>query len=116
LDCPEDAAQASRHDLHGFAIDSVSAFWFIIKMQCDERGITGIREAALLLTAQQEGKVTITPDGKVAGDWNPDDQRHDEKFPDHPVSRLRREFGSIKETLRIHDTIKHEKRFDLPAA
>src|SRR5258708_659306 len=30
-----------------------AAFWFIIRMQCDERGITGIRETALLVTAQQ---------------------------------------------------------------
>lgn len=91
-----------------------AAFWFIIKMQCDERGITGIRETALLLTAQQEGKVTITADDKLAGDWIPDDQRYDEKFPDHPVSRLRREFGRIRETLKIHHAFKNEKRFDLP--
>lgn len=90
------------------------AFSFVVKMQCEERGITGIRETALLVKAQQESTVTLAADVKLAGDWNPDDECHDVKFPDHPVSRLRREFACIMATLQIQDTIKSERRFELP--
>jgi hypothetical protein len=89
-------------------------FSFVIKMQCEERGITGIREAALLILAQKEGTVTISADGKLAGDWNPDDERYDTKFPEHPLSRLRREFAQIKSTLQINQATKDRRRFALP--
>jgi hypothetical protein len=87
---------------------------FVIKMQCQEGNITGMREAALLVMTQQEGTVTLTPEGKISGDWNPDDERYDAKFPNHPVSRLRREFGRIIATLRIEDAARNRARFKLP--
>lgn len=89
-------------------------FSFVLKMQCEEQGITGIRETALFIKAQQEGAVTLAADGTLAGDWNPDDQSHDAEFPDHPVSRLRREFARIMATLQINDTTKNQRRFELP--
>jgi len=89
-------------------------FSFVIKMQCDELGITGIRETALMLKARLEGKVAIGADGKLSGDWNPDAAVHDDKFPDHPISRLRREFAQIISSLKISDVTKRQKRFELP--
>jgi hypothetical protein len=89
-------------------------FSFVIKMQCEERGITGMRETALFIQCQKEGTVTLGPDGKLEGDWNPDNERYDSKFPDHPLSRLRREFAQIKATLRIEQATKDQKRFTLP--
>jgi hypothetical protein len=90
-------------------------FSFVLKMQCTERGVTGMREAALVLKGQMDGSVTIAEDGKFAGDWNPDDARHDVLFPHHPVSRLRREFTHIKQSLRIDEHTKREIPFPLPA-
>ena len=89
-------------------------FSFVIKMQCEEHGITGVREAALFLIAQQQGTVQIAADGKLGGDWNPDDERYDTKFPDHPVSRLRRGFARIMATLRVQEAAKNARRFQLP--
>src|SRR4029434_6511308 len=89
-------------------------FSFVIKMLCEEQGITGIREATLMLKAQQEGTVTIADDGKVSGDWCPDNERYDTMFPDHPISRLRREFASVMATLQIEKTTRNEKPFELP--
>ena len=89
-------------------------FSFVIKMQCIERGITGLRETALLLKAQQNGAVTIGEDGKISGDWNPDAAVHDEEFPDHPVSRLRAEFTRIMASLQVVEATKREERFELP--
>jgi hypothetical protein len=103
-------------DYLGALTNPFAEFSFVIKMQCEERGITGVREAALFLRSQQDGSVTLTPGGQLAGDWNPDDERHDSMFPDHPVSRLRRNFGRIIETLQIHEATKTEPRFELPAS
>ena len=89
-------------------------FSFVLKIQCEEQGITGIRETALFIKAKQEGAVTFAADGTLAGDWNPDDPSHDAKFPDHPLSRLRREFACIMATLQVKDITKYEKRFELP--
>jgi len=89
-------------------------FSFVIKMQCEERGITGMREAALFLLTQKEGTVTLTPGGTLVGDWNTDDERHDASFPDHPVSRLRRNFSHIIHTLRIDEATQGRPRFELP--
>jgi hypothetical protein len=89
-------------------------FSYVLKMQCEERGITGVRETALLLKAQQEGTVTRAADGKLTGEWNPDDERYDATFPDHPVSRLRRDFIPIMRTLQIQEGIKNERRLELP--
>ena len=89
-------------------------FSFVVKMQCIERGIAGMRETALLLEAQQDGRVTIGEDGKISGDWNPDAAMHDEKFPDHPVSRLRFEFARIISSLQLTEATKSEARFELP--
>jgi hypothetical protein len=88
-------------------------FSFVIKGQCEEQGITGIRETALLLTAQKEGKITLGENG-IVGEWNPDDECYDEQFPQHPVSLLRAEFRDIASTLKIQEAIKRERRFALP--
>jgi|GEM_PF-2001091 hypothetical protein len=91
-----------------------AAFSFVIKMQCEEHGITGVREAALFLKAGHQGKPIVDADGKFTEEWNPDDECHDAGFPDHPVSRLRREFAHIRATLHIEENTRHEKRFALP--
>lgn len=89
-------------------------FSFVIKMQCEEHGITGVREASLMLKAQQDKTVAVDDDGRISGDWQPDDVRYDEMFPTHPISRLRRELTSIIATVRIEEVTRNEKRLDLP--
>ena len=88
-------------------------FSYVIKMQCIERGVAGLRETMLLLKAQQDGSVTIGEDGNITGAWNPDDAIHDAEFPDHPLSRLRAEFTHIVTSLQVGEAIKNEARFDL---
>lgn len=91
-----------------------AGFSFVVKMQCEEQGVTGLRETALFLKGQKEGSVTLGADGKFAGDWSPDDPRFDDMFPDHPLSRLRREFGHIVASLQIQEATKKERPFPLP--
>jgi hypothetical protein len=89
-------------------------FSFVIKMQCEERGTTGVREAVLLDKALGTGAVTFDAGGKLKGDLNSDDACHDNQFPNHPLSRLRREFALITASLQIQEATQTEKRFELP--
>ncbi len=89
-------------------------FSFVIKMQCEERGTTGVREAILLDKALRTGAVTVDAGGKLKGDLNSDDARHDNQVPNHPLSRLRREFALIIASLQIQEATQREKRFELP--
>ncbi len=88
-------------------------FSFVIKLQCEERGPTGMREAVLLNQGMANGTVDFGDDGQIVGDWSPDDPKHDARFVDHPVSRLRREFALIQSTLELHPSIENEPRFSL---
>lgn len=89
-------------------------FSFVVKMQCAEQGTTGMREAALFAKAYDAGKVSLGENGQVQGDWNPDSDEYDELFPNHPLSRLRREFADIRQSLYIEDGVKRSKQFLLP--
>lgn len=86
---------------------------FVLKLQCKERGTTGGREVALFMRGRIDGSLSLGEDGKVVGDWNPDDHRYDSDFPDHPVSRARREFALIQPTIKIDPRIKAEANFEL---
>jgi hypothetical protein len=82
---------------------SFAEFSFVIKMQCEERGTTGFREAVLLDKALQTGAVIVDAGGNLKGDLNSDDACHDIQFPNHPLSRLRRDFALIIASLRIQE-------------
>jgi len=98
----------------GFLTIPFAEFSFVITMLCKEYPITGAREAAWLLVASHEGRITFRDDGEPVGDSSPDDECYDKDFPKHPVSRLRRGLARIIATLQIQDRTKNEKRFELP--
>jgi hypothetical protein len=81
-------------------------FSYVLKMQCEERGITGVRETALWVRALNEGK--------QSGVFDAEDERYDRLFPDHPLSRLRREFEALQPTIRLDPKIKSATSFGLP--
>ena len=87
---------------------------FVVKMQAEEQGITGLREAMLLDAGLSEGKVRVAADGTIEGDWNPDDQSHDEAFPDHPLSRVRRWLPRIRSNLAIDAQLDSLPKFQWP--
>ena len=91
-------------------------FSYVVKIQCEERGITGVREAVLLSEALAAGTVTIDPESEnpIAGLWNPDSADFDERFPQHPLSRLRRHLQEIPRCLRLDDRLLVQERFRLP--
>jgi hypothetical protein len=93
-----------------------AVFSYVVKVQCEERGTTGVREAVLLSEGLQAKTVTIDAESEIliSGGWNPDSADFDEGFPQHPLSRLRRHLQEIPRCLRLDDRLFAQERFELP--
>ena len=81
-------------------------FSYIVNIQCEEWGTTGLREAILLDRGLSSGKNVIGDNGQIAGEWNPDAETHDAEFPDHPISRCRRGLKQIGSSLSMSAELK----------
>lgn len=93
-----------------------TAFSYVVKVQSEERGLTGVREAVLLSEGLQAGTVTIDPEAElpISGGCNPDSPDFDGRFPQHPLTRLRRHLEEIPGCLRLDDRLFVQERFELP--
>jgi len=89
-------------------------FSFVIKIQCHEQGVTGVREALLLDEALRNGTGRIEGDRFVLGGWSFDDEQFDDRLPQHPLSRVRRELRHIASSVRIEPSVRDAARFQLP--
>ena len=102
------------------------SFSYVAKIQCEERGTTGLREAAVLDQALAQGRVAVSKEegmtGWAADPYDPDfqadilrnqaeDERYDADFPDHPLSRLRRGLKDVEVSLRLAESIKTAAAF-----
>ena len=104
-------------------------FSYLIKVQCEELGITGLRDSEVLAELLGTGEVTLdinSDEGRLTG-WMQDPydasivttfarnraeaEEYDARFPDHPLSRLRTTLNHIQGTLRVEDGISSEPRF-----
>lgn len=88
---------------------------YVIKIQCEERGTTGIREAILFDRGLNSGEITIDDTDNIVGDFAPDDEVYDKEFPDHPLSRCRRGLFMITSSLFVAEDVKRLPGFDIPA-
>ena len=103
-----------------------SRFSYVIKVVAAESGITGLRDNAVLGVMLGEGKIQIEKNGQISGwasdpympSWQArclrnesDDEKYDEQFPDHPLSRLRKIINQIKRTTTFANGVKSEPRF-----
>ena len=89
-------------------------FSFVIKIQCQEQGVTGMREALLVAEALRNGTGRIEDGRFVPVGWSVDDEQFDDKVPQHPLSRARRELRHIASTVQIEPRVKGDARFELP--
>jgi hypothetical protein len=90
-------------------------FSFVVKVQCEERGVTGVREAVLLDRRLATGEVPPVRDGHLAlPGWDPDAAGYDAEFPDHPVSRVRRALHRVGESLAVAPGVARLPGFPLP--
>lgn len=96
---------------------------FIIKVECQEKGTTGIRESAVLMILDKTG---LIPKGTLKGwfydPYDPefkskvlnnmsDQEKYDEFFPNHPLSRVRNTLRYIIQKLKIGDEIKPDNLY-----
>jgi hypothetical protein len=88
-------------------------FSFVLKSQCHERGMTGMREAILLSKMLAKGDVVRDDAGLPVG-FSPDDHEYDAQFPKHPLSRLRSALQRFEQTLRLNESVKVLPPFELP--
>ena len=105
-------------------------FSYVIKVQCEERGVTGWREAEVLGELLGKGEVSLDvagEGGQIPG-WSRDpydasieaplmrnraeDEKYDARFPEHPLSRLRRVLHHIQSTLRVAEGVKRQPGFE----
>jgi len=103
-------------------------FSFVIKMQCAERGVTGMRESLIADELLSKGEIKIAKSGKFDG-WEQDlssntslpwkinraeAPEYDILFPTHPLSILRRTLAQIESSIRITSDMKLEPKFTFP--
>ena len=97
------------------------SFSYVMKIQCEERGMTGVREMVVMDQALAQGRVALSKDEGMTG-WTTDpydpefeaevlrnqaeDERYDKDFPDHPLSRLRRGLRDVATSLSFDESIK----------
>ncbi|XZF13196.1 hypothetical protein ACTHGU_15520 [Chitinophagaceae bacterium MMS25-I14] len=93
---------------------------FVLKVQCAEVGITGIRDAVIVDRSIAEGTLDMTGNG-IAG-WfedpydkactegflmNKSEQEiYDKEFPDHPLTRARKIIRQIESSFKLKPEIK----------
>jgi hypothetical protein len=101
-------------------------FSFVVKMQCAERGSTGIRETLIMDELLKVREVRIDSSGKIEG-WFQDpydptasamwmmnkaeSDKYDIRFPEHPLSILRQTLRQIESLMRISEEVKKEPKF-----
>jgi hypothetical protein len=97
----------------------LSASSFVVKIGCAERGVTGTREALVASSLIKSGQLQIDPETNNLVDWSRDpydatrrdplmrnlseDPQYDERFPQHPLSRLRRYLAQVAPSIRLQD-------------
>jgi hypothetical protein len=92
-------------------------FSYVIKVQCAEVGMTGMREAVLTQKRLAAGeKPNTTGTGPFFPGWNPDSPEFDAQFPAHPISRLRALLTRIAASATLDKSIRRLPAFPLPPA
>ncbi|HEX5941576.1 MAG TPA: hypothetical protein VFY66_04830 [Anaerolineales bacterium] len=104
-------------------------FSFVVKMQCSERGITGMRESLILNELLDNDEVEFNNKSDEFEGWElpldtvdspywkinrAETVEYDARFPNHPLSILRRTFDQIEKSIKVSDDVKREPRFSYP--
>jgi hypothetical protein len=107
-------------------------FSYVLKVQCMETGVTGLRESLALPQMMASGRVKLQEGSDGAPQllgWMQDpyaptismplmrnlaeDEQYDAQFPNHPLSRLRSALRRIQSSLRLAPDLKDAPPFEL---
>lgn len=104
-------------------------FSFVIKVQCPEVGVTGMREAAVLDRLMSTGEVSVDAHKRKIHGWAQDpydpsydgpslmnraeDVRYDTEFPEHPLSRARTFLTHVTNTITFHTEVLQSTPFGM---
>jgi hypothetical protein len=102
-------------------------FSYVLKVQCEEHGITGLRDTLVLTSLMHSGETDIDASTGVPAGWLDDPYdlheagpmtrnkserpEYDSQFPDHPLSRARRVLDHLERTVIVDDEIKRQPGF-----
>jgi hypothetical protein len=98
-------------------------FSYVVKIQCPERGTTGIREAIILNRESIDSSDIESFFDKWAQDPydafiksplmrnRAEAEEYDAQFPDHPLSRARSFLNQVQQTLQVAEQIKTKPSF-----
>jgi hypothetical protein len=97
------------------------AFSSVVKTQCCETGMTGLRDAEVLDMMLQSGTVRLDEPASTLVGWMQDpydpefvapvmrnlseDPQWDDRFPDHPLSRCRRILEEAKASISLSEAV-----------
>lgn len=98
--------------------------WFQVNIEALERGATGVREALVMMLhpeswPEAQGEPTMLPAGvdfatharrTPVRPLPSDEPRHDEKFPAHPLSLVRRRLGEVIATAHFEPAVARNLR------
>jgi len=84
-------------------------FSFVIRVYCQEIGVPGMREAGVLAS------VVPKPESEEALFELADQEKFDDLFPNHPLSRVRRVLAEILQKTNLSDEILFAPLFEGPA-
>ena len=90
-------------------------FAFLFKVQCEERGLKGVRERTVLDRQIEAGLAAEGEDG-ITGEFEPYDAKYDADFPIHPLTRVRYWLPRIARHTLIDKAAKREPAFGLPTS
>lgn len=102
-------------------------FSFVLKVQCQEVGTTGVRDSMVLAEALSDGRVTIDVEHNELRGWVQrssdlsmqvgfhstlsEGSQYDGRFPEHPLSRLRPLLAHLDQTVRVETPIRSSPPF-----
>lgn len=102
-------------------------FSFVLKVQCAERGMTGLRETMVLNRLTGSGETAIDPDSGTPIGWLDDPYdpaengpmtrnrserpEYDADFPDHPLSRARQILSHLEQSVTLDPNVKRQPAF-----
>jgi len=102
-------------------------FSYVLKVQCEEPGITGMRDTLVLTDLMHSGETDIDATTGVLAEWLDDPYdlheagpmtrnrserpEFDSRFPDHPLSRARWVLDHLERTVIVDDEVKRQPGF-----